>query len=174
LSRRSDKTVTRSFRVSESALRAIEDEARRHNLSTNSFVNQLLLSYANYDRFMEKVHMIKMTTPGLRTLMEAGTDEKLAEAGRIAGRSIGKSFIMARKGALSVENSIEQLRAMGDYANYWEFNEVDRDGRRIITLIHDLGPKGSLFLSGVGEALFESAGARPKCTTTDDSVIYEL
>ena len=117
--------------------------------------------------------MIKMTTPGLRILMEAGTEEKLAEAGRIAGRSIGKSFIMARKGALSVENSIEQLRAMGDYANYWEFNEVDREGKRIITLIHDLGPKGSLFLSGVGEALLESAGIKPKSSITDDSVILE-
>ena len=171
---KTEKTVTRSFRVSESALHAIEDEARRHNLSANSFVNQLLLSYANYDRFMEKVHMIKMTTPGLRTLMEAGTNEKLAEAGRFAGRSIGKSFIMARKGALSVENSIEQLRAMGDYANYWEFNEVNREGKKIITLIHDLGPKGSLFLSAVGEALFETAGVKPKSTMTDDSVIYEI
>jgi predicted HicB family RNase H-like nuclease len=49
-----EETVTKSFRISESAFLAIEEEAKKRNISVNTLVNQLFLSYANFDRYLER------------------------------------------------------------------------------------------------------------------------
>ena len=43
-------TVTRSFRINERAFLALEEEAKKRNIGINTLVNQLFLSYANFDR----------------------------------------------------------------------------------------------------------------------------
>ena len=43
-------SVTRSFRINESAFLAFEEEAKKRNISLNTLVNQLFMSYANFDR----------------------------------------------------------------------------------------------------------------------------
>jgi hypothetical protein len=56
-----EKTVTKSFRISESAFLAIEEEAKKRNISVNTLVNQLFLSYANFDRYLERHGFLKMS-----------------------------------------------------------------------------------------------------------------
>lgn len=55
-----EKTVTRSFRISEVALKLIQEVAQRHNISVNALVNQILLSYVNFDRYTEKLSVVKL------------------------------------------------------------------------------------------------------------------
>jgi len=52
-----EKTVTKSFRISESAFLVIEEEAKKRNISVNTLVNQLFLCYASFDRYLER-HLI--------------------------------------------------------------------------------------------------------------------
>lgn len=54
-----DKTVTRSFRINEDAFLALEEEAKKRNISLNTLVNQLFLSFANFDRYFQKFGMTK-------------------------------------------------------------------------------------------------------------------
>jgi hypothetical protein len=49
-----EKTVTKSFRISESAFLALEEEAKKRNISVNTLVNQLFMCYANFDRYLER------------------------------------------------------------------------------------------------------------------------
>src|SRR6266566_4386341 len=51
-----DKTVNRSFRISEKAYKALEEGAAKGKISLNTFVNQLFLNYAEFDRYASKVH----------------------------------------------------------------------------------------------------------------------
>ena len=50
---KTDKTVTRSFRISERALKSIEEESKRQNISVSTIINQQLLAYAELERFLE-------------------------------------------------------------------------------------------------------------------------
>ena len=43
------RTATASFRLDESALSALQEDARKQNVSVNTLLNQLVLTYANYD-----------------------------------------------------------------------------------------------------------------------------
>ena len=56
-----EKTVTRSFRINEIAFLALEEEAKKRKISLNTLVNQLFISYANFDRYFQRLGMIKIS-----------------------------------------------------------------------------------------------------------------
>src|ERR1700756_396241 len=81
-------TTTRSFRVDELALEAIEKDAARANVSVNTLVNQLLLSYANFDHYFGRFQTIKITRDAFADLIQYVPDECAVEAGRHKAGSI--------------------------------------------------------------------------------------
>jgi len=172
--KKGDRTVTRSFRISESALIALQSESERQNVSVNTLVNQLLLAYTNYDRFAKKQQTIKLSSATFRYILQAASDESIIEAGRLAGRSVPETFILAKEGVLSLPTVLNYLKSLADYANLYEFNEVVRDNRHTITLMHGLDSKGSLFLAHYLHGLFERIEKPPVFTITDHAIILEF
>ena len=63
------KTATASFRLDESALAAIQEDAKKQNVSVNALLNQLVLAYAKYDRPMKRFHMIKVPASTFKHLL---------------------------------------------------------------------------------------------------------
>lgn len=169
-----EKTSTRSFRISDSGLLALQEEANRKGVSVNTLLNQLLLSYSRYDRFIKRAGLVKLTSSTFRRIVEAGTEESLSGAGRKAGGSITKAIITARAGRVNAASVIDFLRDTGDYSDLYEFSEFKRDGDLVITLTHPYGKKGSVFLQGYIEALLGLVDAHPRFMTGDDSVSFEL
>ena len=55
-----EKTVTRAFRFSESAFKALEESAGKHNVSLNTFVNQMFPTYSEFDQFLNKLQPQKL------------------------------------------------------------------------------------------------------------------
>src|SRR5438445_37647 len=72
-----DKTVNRSFRISEKAYKALEDGAAKGKISLNTFVNQLFLNYAEFDRYASKVQPLDLPSPLLRLILDAVPEEKI-------------------------------------------------------------------------------------------------
>jgi hypothetical protein len=77
-----EKTVTRSFRINESAFLALEEEAKKRNISLNTLVNQLFISYANFDRYFQRLGMLKMSKVAFRKILKAAPDNELVESAR--------------------------------------------------------------------------------------------
>ena len=79
------KTATASFRLDETALNALQEDAKKQNISVNTLINQLILTYANYDRPMKRFHMVKVAGSTFRHILQAAKNETIIEAGRLAG-----------------------------------------------------------------------------------------
>ena len=171
---RNDRTITRSFRISERALKALEDEANRQNLSVSTILNQQLLAYAEFERFIRRLGLIKISATTFERLLRAGTEKEIARAGTEAGADTPRSMILAMHGAMNLDTALEFLGLMSEYAGQYEFGEADTDGKRIITLIHRLGPNGSVFYANYMRALFEGVGLSPKISSTEHSVTIEV
>ena len=169
-----DPTVTRSFRISARALKAIEDEAYTHNISVNTILNQQLLAFADFDRFIRRLGLIKLSSATFQRLLDAAPDKDIAEAARSAGGDTPKSIILTKDGAFNLQTAISFLQSLSEYANLFEYGEVNSGGKRIITLLHRLGPKGSVFFSNYVKALFEQLELFPKISTSDHSVTIEI
>jgi len=171
---RSDRTVTRSFRISELSLKALQEEAQTQNISVNTLVNQIILSYTNFDKYAKKFNFIRLSSLALRYILEAIPDEAVIRASYNAGKEVSEPFILAKHGTLNLETVLEYLRSLSIYANLFEYNEVDKDEKKVITLMHTLGGKGSLFIAHFIQPIFERIGINAYFSLSDHAVVIEI
>ncbi len=170
-----EKTVTRSFRISESAFLALEEEARKRNISLNTLVNQLFLSFANFDRHFQKFGMVKMSKVSYRKTLKAIQDKEIVELAREVAQNSGRVIILATHGTLSLRGALDYLKNLADYAYFFEYNEVlSPEGKRVITLTHDLGEKFSVFLVSYAKSLFGQIAINAGLTSTEDSITITI
>ena len=163
-------TTTRSFRVDEAALEAIEKDAEARNVSVNTLVNQLLLSYANFDRYFMQLPMIKIASDAFGNLLAAVPDEVAGEMGRRTGANLVKSVILSKHGVVNLDTVLDYFRMINDYAKIYSFNESELDRKKSVTLIHKWGRKGSIYYANYVASVFEMIDVQPKVSTTENSV----
>jgi hypothetical protein len=170
-----EKTVTRSFRINESAFLALEEEAKKRNISLNTLVNQLFMSYANFDRYFQKLGMVKMSKFQFRKILKAAPVEEIVELAREVAQNSSSTIILAIYGTLSLTSILEYLDILSDYAYFVEHSEaVSPGGKRVITLMHSYGEKGSIFVKAYAKALFELIDMEPKLSSAENSVTIEV
>jgi hypothetical protein len=167
-----EKTVTRSFRVSEFAFKALEEDAARRNVSLNTLVNQLFLAYANWGRFIDKIGVFTLSRATFSRLLDASSDEAVIEAARLSDTP--RAIMLAKHGALSLTTVLDYIRAAAAYGGYAEYNEVENQGKLVITIMHSLGRKGSIYLSRIMESLFANIDRHPKISSSEHSVLIEV
>jgi hypothetical protein len=169
-----DRTITRSFRISERALKSIEDEAKRQNVNVSTIINQQLVAYSEFERYFLRLGLIKISSATFGRLLLASSDSEIAKAGEEAGSDTPRSIILAKYGELSLDSVIDYLKMLSEFANQYEFGLIERGGKQIVSLLHSLGAKGSVFFSSYARALFDSIEYHPKITSSSHSVIIEI
>ena len=80
-----DRTVTVSLRVSESAYKALQEDAKKQNVSINTLANQLFQAYAEHDRYLKKYGLVKVISPLYALLLYAASDVAFFYAGMVFG-----------------------------------------------------------------------------------------
>ena len=169
---REGRTVAKSFRVNERALAALQEEAGRQSVSVNTLVNQLLLDYSEFGRYLQRIHSLRLSRKTFQEILNVAPDDSLAKAGSVAGKSGPTAIIASKWGRITVDTVIEFIHDLSAYANLFEYYEKNENEKWTITLMHDLGPKWSIFLTNyIGEA-FVAAGIQPKTRTSDRAVIF--
>jgi hypothetical protein len=170
-----ENTVTRSFRISETAFLALEEEAKKRNISVNTLVNQLFLSFANFDRYFERFGMVKISKVAYRKTLKVAPHKEIVELAREVARNSGKVIILARHGTMSLSGVLDWLKNLADYAYFFEYNEaITPERKRAITLTHSLGEKFSIFMEAYAKTLFEEIAMNPKLTLTEDSITITI
>jgi hypothetical protein len=164
------RTTTRSFRVDELALEVIEKDAERANISVNTLVNQLLLSYADFDHYFSRFQTVKITSDALGYLIQCVSDEVAVEAGRRTAISMARSVILAKHGSVSLDGVLEHLKTISEYSKFYTYSESERGGKRAVILIHSFGPKGSIYFTEYLRSMFEMIGIKPKIISTEKAV----
>jgi len=169
-----DRTVTVSLRVSESAYKALQEDAKRQNVSINTLANQLFQAYAEHDRYLKKYGLLKVISPLYAQLLNAASDEAVVEAGRVLGPGALPSVIISMKGELTVSGILDWLKRMGTYSGLTDYSEISHEGKISVTMAHESGRKGSLLLASYLDALFKTVGKPIKITQLRDSVTFEV
>ena len=170
-----EKTVTRSFRISERTFIALEEEANKRKISLNALVNQIFPSYTNFDRYFQRLGMVKMTKVTFMKILKDSSDKEIIELAKEVSQNSSKVIILSRYGILSLKNILEYINDFADYGYFVERSEVvSPDEKRVITLIHNYGERGSFFLKSYVIDLFKQINIMPKLRSTDNSVSIEI
>jgi len=107
--------------------------------------------------------------------LNAAPANEIVEVAREVAQNISRTIILARYGTLSLTSVLEYLNNFADYAYFVERSEVvSPGGKRVITLIHSYGEKGSIFVKAYAKALFEQINMEPKLSSTENSVTIEV
>jgi hypothetical protein len=173
-SKASARTMPKSFRIDESAFRAVEAEAASLSVSPNALVNQILKQYAEFDRFARKIDTVKLSSAPFRGILSAANVSQLIEVAKSAGSSIPQAFVTAKHGRIDLLSLINHLRSLATYAQLFEFSETFDTHGHVVTLIHDYGLNWSIFLVHYITAMLEQIGVSPKLEMSDRSVIFTL
>jgi hypothetical protein len=161
------KSVAKSFRINQKALEALREEARKQAISLNTLVNQLLVSHAEFGRYMRQVHSMMLTQQTFAEILKGLPEDKLAEAAKVAGKSAPETIITSMRGKVTANAVIDLIHFLSAYANLFEYSEKDENGHLTIALTHELGRKWSIFIAGYLEEAFAAAGVKPNCTISD-------
>jgi len=166
------KTVTRSFRIDEGVMAALEEESAKRSISVNTLLNQQLLAFANFDRFHAKLDLVKITGSTLQKLLEDVSDEKLAEAAVVAALDTPRSIILSKYGQVTFETTLEYIKMLAQYGNLFECSFSDSPEGKVVTLFHRFGTKGSLFLGKYVGVLLEQMDYGAKIETSAHTVDF--
>lgn len=172
--RKSEKTVTRSFRINEASFEALKEEADRKRINVNTLVNQLFLAHKDFDRYFERMGMVKLTTVTFSRMLDYASDEELVTAGKSAGQDAPRAIILAKDGVITVDTAISFLKTMADNSSIFEYSEVTSEQKKVVTLMHSFGHKGSLFIENYAKGIFSGLNSEPRFASTDHSVILEI
>ena len=154
---------------------ALEEDALRHNVSLNTLVDQSLDTHANYERFQEKMGMMRMARLTFRRILDVTPSDGVAHAARLHAKDQGKIAKISKYGELTVPNIVDGLFLMFKHGGWGEYHETrSSQGKRVITLIHDLGQNGSVYLLNFVKSMFEEVGFEPKITTTEQGIVIEV
>jgi hypothetical protein len=166
------RSVVGHFRVSKDVYDSLEDEARARGSSLGALVSQLLSNHTRDERLLEEVGVVKMTKKAYRFALDLIPEDKLSEFGRLASGAAMETIILARSGAVTLAGLLDVLR-MFSRSGWYSIHESRKNGKETISLIHDLGPRGSVVLGASIISSFELIGVHPKMMTTDSSVMVE-
>lgn len=171
---RISKTVAKSFRINEEALEALREDARKQTISLNTLVNQLLVSYSDFGRYMKQMHSLTLTRQTFSKILNVIPEDKLIEFAKDAGRNVPEAVITSKHGKVTLNGLIEFVHYLSAYANMFEYSEKDENGHWTITLTHELGRRWSLFLANYMEQAMSAAGVKAKYTVSDRSLTVSI
>ena len=160
------------FRISKDVYDALEDQAKRHGVSLNTLVNQLLSAYTRDEALYESIGIVKLPKDTYRLMLQLMPDDKLSELGRELIKRWPTTLMLARRGAITTDAILNHLRdtsKMGFFSLY----ETETNGMKVVSLTHEFGPRYSVVASAALMGLFELVDIHPKITTTDSAVTVE-
>jgi hypothetical protein len=88
------------------------------------------MSYANFDRYFQRIGMIKMSEVTFRKILNAAPANEIVEVAREIAQNSSRTIILARYGTLSLTSVLEYLNNFADYAYFVRLSEVVSHGEK--------------------------------------------
>ncbi|MGA2199530.1 MAG: hypothetical protein ABSG45_06300 [Nitrososphaerales archaeon] len=171
---RSKRTASATFRISEKAYHALQNEAERQDTSLNTLVNQVFDSHVNARIFQEKLDFMRVNRLTFHRILEGTSDQALMEAGQTSGSETVRTVTLGRSGTITMETILETISELSEFSDFARYSEIESTGKRVIVLTHELGPKWSVFIRSFVNAAFKLVDCDPKATVGDRSVVVEI
>ncbi len=169
------KTVLRTIRLSKGLDELLQKDANSKRITVGALISTILTKYSQWDRYTEKFDMITFRHETLRAILEATEDEVLVRKAREIGAKIPREFLMFWFKKTDLESYLRYLELLCNYGGFARY-ELEVDGRSyVITLLHNMGGKWSLFLKYViEEGILSTIGIMPRFEVDQGSLIIRI
>jgi hypothetical protein len=168
-------TTLRTVRLASDLDNLLQKDAKAKMMSVNSLLTTIITKYSEWDRYTEKFGFIALTDDGLRSILEAVDDDRLAQIGKHHGKRTNKDFMMFLFKKTDIEAFLEALSLFCKYAGVAEY-DLETDGKSYtVTLHHEIGEKWSNFLGHViSQGVETELGLNPSLDFSKSSIIIKF
>jgi hypothetical protein len=169
------KTVLRTIRLSKELDDMLQKDAESKRISVGSLLSSILARYSEWDRYTAKFEMITLRQETIRAILEAAEDETLATKGREIGAKIPREFLMFWFKKTDLETYLRYLELLCNYGGFARFELQEESREYVITLLHNMSRKWSLFLKHVmEEGILTTVGSLAKFEVNEGSLIIKI
>src|SRR6185437_2929664 len=134
------KTTTMRFRLDDNVLKTLRAESERHQISLNTFVNQLLKHFVEWDMYESKVGMIPIAKPIVIELFNKMSKEEISKMALCTGKNAVYDIALFMKTRMD--------------SSLTEINHSIQNGFHVYILKHELGENWSLYHKIILELMF--------------------
>ena len=170
----SGKTVNRAFRIDTALDEELEREAEKNRTTVSNLLLQLTNWYLNFHRYNLYRNYINMGNNTLKTILEYIDEDRLYPCGFEMGTENPVSRVF-RAGMKPGEESLRiYLQILDAYANWFEFDEKEINGKTFLYISHNHGPLWTRFLEGYFDGAFEKLEIRANIEKHGESFLIDL
>jgi hypothetical protein len=147
------KTTTMTFRIDDNVLKTLRAESERHQISLNTFVNQLLKHFVEWDMYESKVGMIPIAKPIVIELFNKMSKEEISKMALCIGKNAVYDIALFMKNRMDLESFLSWFETRMD-SSITEINHSIQNGFHVYILKHELGENWSLYHKIILELMF--------------------
>jgi hypothetical protein len=170
------KTKLRTVRLPVALDSALEEEAGKRTMSTNSFIISILEKFDEWDRQAERFHFMAFPKEQVRDEFAALEDVTLMKRlAKSAGATVPREMMLFWFREVNLESFLRYLALQARYQRYAHYEIQHHDERTTIIAKHDLGPNWSVWLECyIGEAIRSNLGVTPRIESSPNTVRFEF
>lgn len=169
----SKKTSTITFRINQEYEKGLRKEAEEKRISLNTLANQILGDHVEIEQYMKKFGIIEMSKGAFKELLNSLDEKNILNFAKKIGTKEPRDFILFKWKKLSPESVSEFIKMYFERCGYGMCDMQKDEARDTISISihHDFGKKGSIFLKSFLEAIIQSSlEADSNIVITDNSV----
>lgn len=156
------KHVTRSVRIDRDLDDRLREVADERGLSVNYIASLALRQFAEWDAYGDKFGLESLPGSCVAKLFDYLPEEKVRELAQWVGSDLLRQFTLFWFRDTSLETILQAYpRLMGDYGNFFEYEERNDEGQVVVILKHGLGNHWSLFHGEVIRTAFDRLLRKP-------------
>jgi hypothetical protein len=169
------KTVLRTIRLSKGLDGLLQKDANSKRITVGALISIILTKYSQWDRYTEKFDTITLRQEAIRAILEAIEDDTLIRKAREIGAKIPKEALMFWFKKMDLESYLQYLELLCNYGGFARY-ESETDGHvYVITLLHNMGEKWSLFLKhAMEEGIMTTIGSLPRFEVNKGSLVIRI
>lgn len=169
------KTATITFRIDEQYEKSLRSEAEEKRISLNTLANQIFGEHVEFGQFMKKFGMIEMSKGSFKELLGVMDEKNIINLAKSIGSKEPKDFILFKWTELSPQTISEFIKMYFEHCGYGMCNMQHTETAITVSIHHEFGKKGSLFLKAFLEAIIQSTLQKEgKVITTQNSVTLKF
>jgi hypothetical protein len=173
--RENKKTVLKTIRLSKGLDELLQNDANSKRITVGALISTILTKYSQWDRYTEKFDMITLRQETIKAILEATEDETLIRKAREIGAKIPKEFLMFWFKKTDLESYLRYLELLCNYGGFARYEFEANGDVYVITLLHNMGEKWSLFLKHVmEEGIMTTIGSLPRFEVNKGSLVIRI
>ncbi len=168
-----ERTVVCTYRMPVSVIHRLKQEARDRRLTSNALMNQIVGNYFDFYNVAANVGMMPLSKRLIKEMVDLLNTDDLAKLAKLVGELDLPDLAYMKRNKFTLETFLECFLDWIKFCGF-PYKYSSEDGRRTISIEHNMGIRWSEFLSEILEVSFGKLNVRVSIKRLDDILVAVL